>query len=111
MTDPDTPDQTPNARPAERLDRQFDALERDIPRLRRFIRYLRSNRARPVRVPLGLLLIFGGVFSFLPVLGIWMLPLGLMVLALDLPFLQGPVAALMLRTRRLATRWSRKSGR
>lgn len=28
-------------------------------------------------------LIFGGVFSFLPVLGVWMLPLGLVILSRD----------------------------
>lgn len=111
MTDPEAHSDTPDTRPAAQLDRQFDALERDIPRLRRFIRFLRSHRARPIRVPLGIALILGGVFSFLPILGIWMLPLGLMVLAIELPFLQAPVAALMRHTRRLAARWSRKSGR
>ena len=33
----------------------------------------------------------GGVFSFLPVLGLWMLPLGLLLLAHDVPFLRKPV--------------------
>jgi hypothetical protein len=32
---------------------------------------------------LGVLLILGGIFSFLPVLGVWMLPLGLLVLSHD----------------------------
>ena len=36
-----------------------------------------------VRLLAGLLLIVGGVFSFLPVLGLWMLPLGVAVAALD----------------------------
>ncbi len=36
---------------------------------------------------LGLLLMLGGVFGFLPVLGFWMVPLGLAVAALDVvPF-------------------------
>jgi hypothetical protein len=30
-------------------------------------------------------------FSFLPVLGIWMLPLGLLLIACDVPFLRKPV--------------------
>lgn len=38
-----------------------------------------------VRVPIGLLLVLGGLLGFLPVLGFWMLPLGLMVLAFDFP--------------------------
>jgi hypothetical protein len=37
------------------------------------------------RIGLGLGLVAGGVFSFLPVLGIWMLPLGLIVLSVDFP--------------------------
>ncbi|MGI3167791.1 hypothetical protein ACRARG_01475 [Pseudooceanicola sp. C21-150M6] len=36
-----------------------------------------------LRTVLGLLLIFGGVLGFLPVLGFWMLPLGVAVLMLD----------------------------
>lgn len=33
----------------------------------------------------GLLFMVGGVFGFLPILGFWMLPLGLALIALDLP--------------------------
>ncbi len=43
-----------------------------------------------VRVPLGVLLICGGVFAFLPILGLWMLPLGLLLLSEDVPFLRRP---------------------
>ena len=56
----------------------------------------------------GILLVLGGVFSFLPVLGIWMLPLGLLLLALDLPFLQGPLNSLSLRIQRRWTNWRRR---
>lgn len=45
-----------------------------------------------VRVPLALALMAGGVVGFLPILGFWMVPLGLALLALDLPFLRGPMA-------------------
>jgi hypothetical protein len=38
-----------------------------------------------LRVGLGLLCIIGGIFSFLPILGVWMLPLGLMILSIDFP--------------------------
>jgi hypothetical protein len=38
---------------------------------------------RIVRTILGITLIFGGIFSFLPVLGVWMLPLGLIMLSID----------------------------
>lgn len=38
---------------------------------------------------------FGGVFSFLPVLGIWMLPLGLMLIAQDIPLLRTPTVRVL----------------
>lgn len=37
---------------------------------------------------LGVLLILGGILGFLPILGFWMLPLGLLILSIDLPFLR-----------------------
>ncbi|WP_339833167.1 hypothetical protein [uncultured Parvibaculum sp.] len=33
---------------------------------------------------MGVILIIGGVFGFLPMLGFWMLPLGVVVLSVDL---------------------------
>ena len=45
--------------------------------------WLREPRQKWLRLPTGLLLIVGGLFSFLPVLGIWMLPLGIALLAED----------------------------
>jgi hypothetical protein len=42
-----------------------------------------------------MLLIAGGIFSFLPVLGLWMLPLGLILIAQDLTFLQKPMARML----------------
>jgi hypothetical protein len=43
---------------------------------------------------MGLLLILGGILSILPGLGTWMLPLGLLLIALDVPFLRKPIDAL-----------------
>jgi len=42
-------------------------------------------RAKWLRISLGIALLIGSLFWFLPVLGLWMLPLGIMVLAVDLP--------------------------
>ena len=36
-----------------------------------------------LRLPLAVLFIIGGIFSFLPVLGVWMLPLGILLIAVD----------------------------
>ena len=38
-----------------------------------------------VRSLVGLLLVVGGFFGFLPVLGFWMIPLGLVFIVLDIP--------------------------
>jgi len=46
---------------------------------------LRRPRAIWVRVPAGIALTGGGVLGFLPVLGVWMLPVGLALLAHDVP--------------------------
>ncbi|MSO80140.1 MAG: hypothetical protein EXQ97_00490 [Alphaproteobacteria bacterium] len=49
-----------------------------------------SDRQIPagVRTLAGLPLIVGGVFSFLPVAGLWMLPVGLALIAPDMPALR-----------------------
>ncbi len=39
----------------------------------------------PARILVGVLLILGGLVGFLPVLGFWMVPLGILVLAHDIP--------------------------
>ncbi len=52
-------------------------------RFRQWSAWIRANVPPGVRAPLGLLLIVGGVFGFLPVLGFWMIPLGIVVLAMD----------------------------
>jgi hypothetical protein len=41
-----------------------------------------------VRTLMGIALVFGGIFSFLPVLGVWMLPLGLIMLSIDSAFIR-----------------------
>lgn len=44
-------------------------------------------RSAPVliRIAIGALLIVGGIFGFLPILGFWMIPLGLAVILIDVP--------------------------
>ncbi|MFN3993158.1 MAG: hypothetical protein ACK4IU_09680 [Tabrizicola flagellatus] len=90
-----------------RFQRQFDALERLIPPLRGPMSTLRRDSWFPIRFPLALLLIAGGLLSFLPFLGIWMLPLGMLLLAVDLPMLRGPISALVIRARHKARRLTR----
>ncbi len=92
-------------RAEKRFHRQFDALARLVPALRRPLVILRRRGWRVVRLPLALVMIAGGLLSFLPFLGIWMLPFGLLLLAVDLPFLRGPLSALMIRARRRISQW------
>jgi hypothetical protein len=89
------------AKDKQRLRRQFDALARGVPVARRPIERLLDDRMRLVRLPVGVLLIGGGFISFLPIFGLWMLPLGLMLLAVDIPALRPAVSAAMIRLRRL----------
>ncbi|MFZ5912733.1 MAG: hypothetical protein ACOY17_00770 [Pseudomonadota bacterium] len=45
---------------------------------------IRLPQSRTLRILLGLALVLGGVVGFLPVVGFWMLPLGILVLSIDL---------------------------
>lgn len=75
------------------LDRHFDWIASRLPEKgARFVRWVREPSSRWVRIPLALLLVLGGIFGFLPILGLWMLPLGLLLIAQDVPFLQLPLA-------------------
>lgn len=88
-----------------RLKRRFIRLERNTPRFAgRLIYWLRQPYTMLIRIPLGILLILGGIFSFLPVLGIWMLPLGILLLAVDIPPLRRPVGRFAVW---LESRWMR----
>lgn len=78
------------------LDRELDSLETHLPQgLVRFLRKVRRPGAVWLRVPAALGLVAGGFVGFLPILGFWMIPLGLALLALDLPFLRAPLARLL----------------
>jgi hypothetical protein len=41
--------------------------------------------SRALRIALGAALVVCGIVGFLPVLGFWMIPLGLFVLSIDIP--------------------------
>jgi hypothetical protein len=78
------------------LDRHFARFESKLPaRPARFVNWLRQPSSRLVRIPLAVLLILGGIFSILPVLGLWMLPLGLLLFAQDVPMLRPPLIRLL----------------
>ncbi len=49
---------------------------------------LKLPQSKAWRMAVGILLVFFGLLGFLPVLGFWMVPLGLLVLSHDSPFLR-----------------------
>lgn len=58
----------------------------------------------PLRWSLGVLLIAGGVLGFLPVVGFWMIPLGVLLLASGSPRIRAAAKATI---RWISGQWSR----
>ena len=86
-------DGSTEAKTERMLQRRLDKAERLLPgSLGRWVAHLRRPSASWMRVPLGALLVLGGLAGFLPVLGFWMVPLGLLLLALDVAPLRRPTA-------------------
>src|SRR5690606_15068866 len=65
---------------------------------------VRLPESRLLRCAIGILLIAGGLLGFLPVLGFWMVPLGLLVLSHDSHFVRR-------QRRRLAVWWAARRAR
>lgn len=75
-----------------------------VARIRRFLAWGHRKLPSGVRSLLGILFIIAGVFGLLPILGFWMIPLGGLLIALDIPPLRRTLVS------RLRNR-SRKVGR
>jgi hypothetical protein len=63
-------------------------------RIRSTVCFLRQPSSRWLRIPTGLALTVGGILWFLPIAGLWMLPIGLVLLAEDVQ----PLRSLRRRT-------------
>ena len=94
---------TPECHEKRKLDRLIDRLNDKLPdRISNMVAWRVSPSGMLIRLPLGLLLIVGGVFAFLPFLGLWMIPLGLLLIAVDVP----PVRRWVIRTwPKFESRW------
>ena len=57
-------------------------------RMQRIVRWLRLPSSRWARIPAGVLFMLGGCLAILPILGLWMLPVGMVLLAEDVPALR-----------------------
>ena len=87
----------PRSEGQRKLDEAYKRLERELPDcLGRTLRWLRDPNSRWLRLPLGVLFIVGGLLWFLPVLGIELLPIGLLLISEDVPFLRKPVDKVIL---------------
>lgn len=63
----------------------------------KLLRWADNHLPPGVRAFVGLLFTIGGIVGFLPVLGFWMLPLGLAIIALDIPPMRLRIHAWMVR--------------
>jgi hypothetical protein len=80
---------------------EMDRLQSRIPSLvGRNLNRLRGKRALWVRVLIGVALIGAWCFLPVPIVGIWMLPVGLALLAHDIPMMRRPMARLLHFTNR-----------
>ncbi|EHH66957.1 hypothetical protein GMO_27760 [Gluconobacter morbifer G707] len=68
------------------MDERMDLLIGRLPEwLQKTLNWLRRPDRKWVRIPAGVLFLIGGCLSILPILGIWMLPVGVILLAQDIP--------------------------
>tara|TARA_R110002020_G_scaffold34066_7_gene103434 strand:- start:18508 stop:18906 length:399 start_codon:yes stop_codon:yes gene_type:complete len=74
-------------------------------------RFFALPRRARTRIALGAGLVVGGVLGFLPVLGFWMIPLGLLVLSRDLPTARRWRRSLVVRMERRRTKRPRPKER
>lgn len=97
----------------DEFDLALNKLERHLPDwLAKTVKWLRAPARRWIRIPLGVVFLVGGLLWFMPVVGIEMLPLGLALLAVDIPFLRRPTGRMLLWIDRKWTeveRWWKRS--
>ena len=75
----------------QRLDRIVERYSARMPGwMARFVEWVRRPALRVPRIIAGVLLVLLGFVGFLPVLGFWMVPLGLLLLAQDVAILRRP---------------------
>jgi len=60
-------------------------VNRMMQTIRRILHWADRRVPRGLRSVLGLLMMIGGLAGMLPVLGFWMIPAGLAMIALDIP--------------------------
>jgi hypothetical protein len=100
------------ARDSASGDWRLEALIDRLPqRVGGAVSYLLQPKSRWVRIPAGVLLIGGGLLAFLPVLGVWMLPVGLALLAEDVPAFRSTRSKVLDWIERRRPQWLSSSSR
>ena len=89
-------------RPLSRL------IDRLPGRFQQWTRWLLKPESRWARIPAAILLILGGLLGMLPLLGFWMLPLGFILIAEDLPIVRRGVARVLEGLERRRPQWFSK---
>lgn len=71
-----------------------------MPPIKIFNREIAMPQQKWLRIVLGVSLVLGGILGFLPIVGFWMLPLGFIVLSVDIPLVRR-------FTRKVSLRWAK----
>ena len=92
--------------PDDDSERRIELLIARLPvSFQKFARWLRQPSSRWVRIPVGILLIIGSFLFILPLFGLWMLPLGMVMLAQDVPFIKRLIDHLLAWIERKHPKW------
>lgn len=67
-------------------------------------RQIKLPQSRTLRIVVGVALIFGGILGFLPIVGFWMIPLGVLVLSNEFHIIRR-------WRRRAVVKWGRRKQR
>jgi hypothetical protein len=91
-------------------DRRLQRLAAHLPqRVRTTIHWLRRPSARWIRLPSGVLFLIGGsILTPLPVFGFWMLPVGLALLAEDVPVARQLMVRILDKVEQYRPDWLRR---
>ncbi len=96
---------SPHTNETERR-RRLHLLIRRLPRrVRNGVHWLLQPSVWWLRIPAGLLLVVGGFLAILPILGLWMLPLGLVLLSEDIAPLRRASARVLAWVERRHPTW------
>ncbi len=78
------------------IDREVQEIKREVPHgISRILDWATRPAVRWMRIPVAILLIVCGILGFLRILGFWMVPLGVLLLAIYIPSLRGPTVKLL----------------